>query len=138
MAHWRLLTALALAAATLAACSGGEAGAPTTTGGPAPLTFHPTINDSGQGVLQLHPGDEVAPRLPLNGLQVPGWVLTLPPNPAVLRGGDDLRFFPSETGQGGAGYQEFSFSAVGPGRTSFTLTHGFQQFTCTVEVAPAG
>ena len=102
-----------------------------------PITFVLTVDDTGN-LLQLRLGDEVVPRLPLTGYDDDGWVMTVSPNPAVLGGGDDMRFFPSEVDQGGVAYHEFSFIAVGPGRTSVTLTHGFQQFTFTVQVADPG
>ena len=137
MARWKLTTALALAAALLAAC-GGEAAPAATTTGASPLTYYLTIDDSGDGVLRVAPGEEIVPRLPLSGPNDPGWQLVVFPNPSVLGGGDDLRFIPSEAGQGGVAYQEFSFTAVGPGRTSFILTRGVQRFVCNVEVAPAG
>ena len=89
----------------------------TTADDSTPITFTLTIDDSGN-VLQVRPGDEVMPRLPLTGHQDNGWVMTVSPNPAVLGGGDDLRFFPSEVDQGGVAYHEFSFIAVGPGRTT--------------------
>jgi hypothetical protein len=137
MAHWRRLVALAACGLALAAC-GGDAGTPTTTTAVlTPITFNLTVNDSGNE-LRLRLGDEVVPRLPLTGYDDEGWVMTVSPNPAVLGGGDDMRFFPSEEDQGGVAYHEFSFIAVGPGRTSVTLTHGFQQFTFTVQVADSG
>jgi len=136
MAGWRGLKVLAACVFALAGCGEGAAGElPTTTAGdPGPITFNLSVEDSGN-VLRVRPGDEVVPRLPLNGYQDPGWVMTASPNPAVLGGGDDLLFFPSEIGQGGGAYHEFSFIAVGPGRTTVTLTHGLQRFTLTVQVA---
>jgi hypothetical protein len=137
MAHWRCLVALAACGLALAAC-GGDAGTPTTTTSAlTPITFNLTVNDSGNE-LRLRLGDEVIPRLPLTGYDDEGWVMTVSPNPAVLGGGDDMRFFPSGEDQGGVAYHEFSFIAVGPGRTGVTLTHGFQQFTFTVQVADSG
>lgn len=137
MPRWKALLVPAALAAVLAAC-GADAGTPPTTAAPlTPITFTLSVNDSG-GVLQVRPGDEVVPRLPLTGIDDDGWVMTVSPNPAVLGGGDDLLFFPSETGQGGVAYHEFTFIAVGPGRTTVTLTHGFQQFTFTVQVAERG
>jgi hypothetical protein len=127
----------AMLAAVLTAC-GGDAGiAPIATSSPTPITFSLSVNDSGN-VLRVRPGDEVVPRLPLTGIEDDGWVMTVSPNPAVLGGGDDLLFFPSEAGQGGVAYHEFSFIAVGPGRTTVALSHGFQQFTFTVQVAARG
>lgn len=137
MARWRAVLALAALAAVLGAC-GSDAGTPPTTAAPlTPITFTLSVSDSG-GVLQVRPGDEVVPRLPLTGIDDDGWVMTESPNPAVLGGGDDLLFFPSEVGQGGVAYHEFTFIAVGPGRTTVTLTHGFQQFTFTVQVTERG
>ena len=134
MAGWRGLTALAACALALGACGGGG-GATTTTGAATTaITYTLTVDDTGN-LLRLRPGDEVIPRLPLTSTDDAGWVLTESPNQAVLAGGDDLRFFPSEIGQGGAAYHEFSFIAVGPGRTTVTLTHGFQKFTFTVQVS---
>ena len=139
MARWRGLWVPAACALALAACGGGAAPSATTTDGraTAPITFTLTVNDTGN-LLRLRPGDEVIPRLPLTGYNDDGWVLTGAPNPAVLGGGDDMLFFPSEPDQGGVAYHEFSFIAVGPGRTSVTLAHGLQQFTFTVQVADQG
>jgi hypothetical protein len=137
MRQWTGLLVPAALAAVLAACGADAGTAPTTTAPPTPITFTLSVNDSG-GVLQVRPGDEVVPRLPLTGIEDQGWMMTMSPNPAVLGGGDDLLFFPSETGQGGVAYHEFTFIAVGPGRTTVTLTHGFQQFTFTVQVAERG
>jgi hypothetical protein len=135
LAQRRLPAFLLLCGILLAACGGGGTALSTTVPG-SPLTFYLNIDDSGSDVLQVHVGDSVVPRLPLTGTEDAGWVLSVPPNPTILGGGDDLRFFPSEVGQGGAAYHEFSFIAVGTGRTSFTLTHGLSRFLCTVEVAP--
>ncbi|MFH1330246.1 MAG: hypothetical protein ABIJ48_06325 [Actinomycetota bacterium] len=133
MARWIGFAALAACGFALASCGDGAGTVTTTVGDPTPITFNLTIADSGN-VLRVRPGDEVVARLPLTGHQDVGWVVTVSPNPLVLGGGDDLRFFPSETDQGGVAYHEFSFVAVGPGRTTVTLTHGFQQFTFTVQV----
>jgi hypothetical protein len=136
MAHWRGLVTLTACGLALAAC-GSDAGMPTTTTSAlTPIMFILTVDESGN-LLRLGLGDEVVPRLPLTGYDDEGWVMTVPPNPAVLGGGDDMRFFPSEVDQGVA-YHEFSFIAVGPGSTSVTLTHGFQQFAFTVQVADRG
>jgi hypothetical protein len=124
-------------AAVLAACGAAPGSPPAATASPTPITFGLSVDDTGN-VLRVRPGDEVVPRLPLTGIEDDGWVMTVSPNPAVLGGGDDLLFFPSEAGQGGVAYHEFSFIAVGPGRTTVTLTHGFQQFTFTVQVAARG
>jgi hypothetical protein len=137
LARWKTLTVTALLAAVLGACGDGEAGAPSITIPGDSITFNLGIDDSGK-VLRLRSGDEVAPRLPLSGHDDPGWVLTVAPNPAVLGGGDDMMFFPSEVDEGGVAYHEFDFIAVGPGQTTVTLTHGFQQFTFTVQVAADG
>lgn len=137
MRRWRGLLVPAAVAAVLAACGTDAGPAPTTLAPLTPITFTLSVSDSG-GVLQVRPGDEVVPRLPLTGIEDDGWLMTVSPNPAVLDGGDDLLFFPSEAGQGGVAYHEFSFIAVGPGRTTVTLTHGFQQFTFTVQVAARG
>lgn len=141
MPRWRALSVPAALAAALAAvltACGSDAGtAPIATASPTPITFNLSVNDSGN-VLRVRPGDEVVPRLPLTGIEDDGWVMTVSPNPAVLGGGDDMLFFPSEAGQGRVAYHEFSFIAVGPGRTTVALSHGFQQFTFTVQVAARG
>jgi len=138
MRRWRALAVpaalAALLAAALAACSSDAGTAPIATASPTPITFNLSVNDSGN-VLRVRPGDEVVPRLPLTGVEDEGWVMTVSPNPAVLGGGDDMLFFPSEAGPGRVAYHEVSFIAVGPGRTTVALTHGFQQFTFTVQVA---
>ena len=133
----RGLVAFVACGFALASCGNGAGPVTTTAGAPTPITFTLTIADSGN-VLRVRPGDEVVPRLPLTGYQDDGWVVTVSPNPSVLGGGDDLRFFPSEVDQGGVAYHEFSYIAVGPGRTTVTLNHGFQQFTFTVQVAERG
>jgi hypothetical protein len=158
MARWRLPAALAICAALLAACGEGSAttlaasststpagadqanttttSAPTTTtrAATAPITFTLSIDDDGVR-LRLRQGDEVVPRLPVAGLTDPGWVVLIPPNPAVLAGGDDLLWHPSEIDQGGVAFHEFYFVAAGPGQTSVTLTRGWQEFTFTVVVS---
>ena len=161
MARWRTPAAVALGAVLLAAC--GEAtvvaaGSTTTStvaapdrpphttslitttllpGDERPIIFTLGIDDDGVR-LRIRPGDEVVPRLPLAGLEDPGWVLVMPPNPAVLAGGDDLLWRPSELDHGGVAFHEFSFIAAGPGETTATLIHGWQEFTFTVLVAPYG
>jgi hypothetical protein len=138
MSPLKVLPALMALGLGLGACA--EPGVTVSTGPVAAsssLTFNLTIDDSGH-VLRVRQGDEVVPRLPLAGYQDPGWVMSVPPNPAVLGGGDDLRFFPSEADEGGVPYHEFSFIAAGPGRTSFTLAHGLQEFHLTVQVAGDG
>lgn len=100
----------------------------------APITFRLGMNDD-RTRLRLRPGDEVVPRLPLAGLDDPGWVITLAPDPSVLAGGDDLLWHPSEIDQGGVAFHEFDFIAAGPGETTVVLTHGYQQFTFTVVVS---
>jgi hypothetical protein len=137
MARWRGFVALAACGLALAACGDDAGSSSTTTAATAPITYTLGVADTGH-VLQLRPGDEVVPRLPLTGPNDDGWVMTVSPNPAVLGGGDDMRFFPSEVDQGGVAYHEFSFIAVGEGRTSVTLAHGFQQFTFTVQVTDLG
>jgi hypothetical protein len=154
MGSWRIVTAAALGAVLLTAC--GEeavvaadsttstlAGADqTTVPAPdlttvaewAPITFTLGIADDGAR-LRLRPGDEVVPRLPLTGLSDLGWILFIPPNPAVLGGGDDLLWRPSEIDQGGVAFHEFNFIATGPGETTVTFIHGWQEFTFTVLVA---
>jgi len=108
---------------------------PTTTlAEPPPITFTLNINDDGLR-LRLRPGDEVVPRLPVAGVTGAGWVVLIAPNPAVLAGGDDLLWQPSETDQGRLGFHEFYFIAAGPGQTSVTLTRGWQEFTFTVVVS---
>lgn len=154
MTPWRLVTA-ALSVVLLAAC-GDQAvvaagstsstlpgpteivtttAAPTTTaiGWPS-ITFTLGIDDDGAR-LRIRPGDEVVPRLPLTGLNDQGWILLIPPNPAVLAGGDDLLWRPSEIEHGGVAFHEFDFIATGPGETTVTFTHGWQEFTFTVLVA---
>jgi len=153
MTGWKVTTAAAVGAVLLAGC-GGElvivastttlAGADqttttitTTTTSPdvaAPITFALGIDDDGAR-LRLRPGDEVVLRLPLSGLDDPGWALVISPDPAVLAGGDDLLWHPSEIDQGGVAFHEFAFIAAGPGETTVTLTHGWQEFTFTVLVA---
>jgi hypothetical protein len=137
MARWRGFVALAACALVLAACGDDTGATSTTTTAAVGITYTLGVGDTGH-VLQLHPGDEVIPRLPLTGPSDEGWVMTVSPNPAVLGGGDDMRFFPSEVDQGGVAYHEFSFIAVGEGRTTVTLTHGLQQFTFTVQVTDSG
>ncbi len=137
MAYWRGFVVLAAGGLALAACGGGTATPTTTAAAPTAITYDLTVDDTGH-VLQLRPGDEVVPRLPLTGYDDEGWVMTLSPNPAVLGGGSNMRFFPSEVNQGGVAYHEFTFIAVGQGRTSVTLTHGFQHFTFTVQVTDRG
>lgn len=137
MPRWRTLLVPAVLAAVLTACGGDAETTPTTPVQMTPITFTLSVSDSDK-VLQIRPGDEVVARLPLTGIEDDGWVMTASPNAAVLGGGDDMRFFPSEAGQGGVAYHEFSFIALGPGRTSVTLTHGFQQFNFTVDVAAPG
>ena len=154
MGRWKLMAALATGAALLAGC--GEATlvasistttavagvGPTTTtttttaaSDVAPsITFALGINDDGAR-LRVRPGDEVVLRLPLSGLDDPGWILVIPPDPEVLAGGDDLLWHPSEIDQGGVAFHEFNFIAAGPGETTVTLTHGWQEFTFTVLVA---
>jgi hypothetical protein len=152
MARWRIVAAMATGAALLTGCGEGAmvaaatstitvAGADqmttTTTAaaaGVAPITFALSMDDDGAR-LRVRPGDEVVPRLPLSGLDDPGWVLAVPPDPAVLAGGDDLLWHPSEIDQGGVAFHEFAFIAAGPGQTTVTLTHEWQEFTFTVLVA---
>ncbi|MBP1631876.1 MAG: hypothetical protein H6Q11_164 [Acidobacteria bacterium] len=155
MTLWKVMAAAAaVGAALLAGCGGGElvvaastttpAGADqttttiaTTTTSPeaaAPITFALGIDDDGAR-LRVRSGDEVVPRLPLYGLDDPGWALMVPPDPAVLAGGDDLLWHPSEIDQGGVAFHEFAFIAAGPGETTVILTHGWQEFTFTVLVA---
>jgi len=154
MGRWKVMAALATGAALLAGC--GEAtvvasiSTTTAVGGVGPMTTTTTttaapdvapsitfalgINDDGAR-LRVRPGDEVVLRLPLSGLDDPGWILVIPPDPEVLAGGDDLLWHPSEIDQGGVAFHEFNFIAAGPGETTVTLTHGWQEFTFTVLVA---
>ena len=99
-----------------------------------PITFTLGINDDGLR-LRLRPGDEVVPRLPVAAVADTGWTVLIPPNPAVLAGGDDLLWRPSETNQGRLAFHEFYFVAYGPGQTSVTLARGWQSFTFTVVVS---
>jgi hypothetical protein len=130
--------AVVAAANTTTIVAGADQTITTTTTtqpeGAAPITFALGIDDDGAR-LRIRPGDEVVPRLPLSGLDDPGWVLAIPPNPAVLAGGDDLLWHPSEIDQGGVAFHEFAFIAAGPGETTVTLIHGWQEFTFTVLVA---
>ena len=64
-----------------------------------PITFTLGIDDDGLR-LRLRPGDEVVPRLPVAAVADAGWNLLVAPDPAVLRGGDDLLWRPSETDDG--------------------------------------
>lgn len=155
MAPWRILAAAACGAVLLAACGEEVVVAADTTTSTLPrpgrttvtspavtstipewalITFTLGIDDDGAR-LRIRPGDEVVPRLPLTGLSDPGWILVIPPNPAVLDGGDDLLWRPSEIDQGGVAFHEFGFIATGPGETTVTLIHGWQEFTFTVLVA---
>jgi hypothetical protein len=158
MGRWRFPAAVAIGAALLAACAdttvvaaddgttSTSAAADQTTAGPGrittttlpdqsrSITFTLGINDDGAR-LRIRPGDEVVPRLPLAGLEDPGWILVVAPNPAVLAGGDDLLWRPSEIEHGGVAFHEFNFIAAGPGETTVTLIHGWQEFTFTVLVA---
>jgi len=154
MGRWKVMAALATSAALLAGCgeatmvasistttavagAGPATTTTTTTAAPdvaAPITFALGINDDGAR-LRVRPGDEVVLRLPLSGLDDPGWILVIPPDPEVLAGGDDLLWHPSEIDQGGVALHEFNFIAAGPGETTVTLTHGWQEFTFTVLVA---
>ena len=154
MGRWKVMAALATGAALLAGCgeatmvasistttavaAAGFATTTTTTttapDGAASITFALGINDDGAR-LRVRPGDEVMPRLPLSGLDDPGWILVIPPDPKVLGGGDDLLWHPSEIDQGGVAFHEFNFIATGPGETTVALTHGWQEFTFTVLVA---
>jgi hypothetical protein len=132
--------AVVAAASTTTLVAGADQMTTTTTttttqpDGAAPITFALGIDDDGAR-LRVRPGDEVVPRLPLSGLNDPGWVLAIPPDPAVLAGGDDLLWHPSEIDQGGVAFHEFAFIAAGPGETTVTLTHAWQEFTFTVLVA---
>ena len=137
MPRWRTSLVPAVLAVVLAACGGDAGTTPTTIDQMLPIVFRLSVNDSDK-VLQIRPGDEVVARLPLTGIEDDGWVMTASPNPAILAGGDDMLFFPSETDEGGVAYHEFSFIAAGPGRTSVTLTHGFQRFSFTVQVTVRG
>lgn len=134
MARWTAIVVMTACGAALAACGSGAGTVIAGADDRIPITFTLSIGDSGNA-LRVRPGDEVVARLPLTGYDDPGWVLTVAPNPVVLAGGADQRFFPSEIGQGGVAFHEFSFVAVGPGRTTVTLRHGFQRFTFTVQVA---
>lgn len=155
MSPWRMLAAVAGSAVLLAACgeevvvaadsttttvaAAGQVTTTITTTAPGvawlPITFTLGIDDDGAR-LRIRPGDEVVPRLPLTGLTDPGWVLLIPPNPAVLAGGDDLLWRPSEIDHGGVAFHEFGFIAIGPGETTVTFVHGWQDFSFTVLVGP--
>lgn len=164
MARCRLPAAVTICAALLAACGDGDpavvaasstttwardvgttttvAAPPTTVTttarplGPLPITFTLGINDNGLR-LRLRPGDEVVPRLPVTALAETGWDVLIPPDPAVLTGGDDLLWRPSETDHGRLAFHEFYFMASGPGQTTVILTRGWQEFMFTVVVSPA-
>jgi hypothetical protein len=159
MARCRLPAAVAICAALLAACAEGgvtvaasstttltgreeqptsttvaSSSTITTLGQPAPITFTLGIDDDGLR-LRLRPGDEVVLRLPVAGVTDIGWVVLVAPNPAVLAGGDDILWGPSEVHQGGLAFHEFYFIAAGPGQTTVTLTRAWQEFTFTVVVS---
>jgi len=154
MGRWKVMATLATGAALLAGCgeatmvasistttavagAGPATTTTTTTAAPdvaAPITFALGIDDDGAR-LRVRLGDEVVLRLPLSGLDDPGWILVIPPDPAVLAGGDDLLWRPSEIDQGGVAFHEFNFIAAGPGETTVALSHGWQEFTFTVLVA---
>jgi len=131
--------AVVAAASTTTTVAGADQTTTTTTttttqpDGAASITFTLGIDDDGAR-LRIRPGDEVVLRLPLAGLADPGWVLLVPPNPSVLGGGDDLLWRPSEIDRGGVAFHEFDFIATGPGETTVTLIHGWQEFTFTVLV----
>jgi hypothetical protein len=116
--------ALLVVVLTTSACAGSDTGVATTTTqlNSGSTTFAIYIHDTGKRLL-VRPGDEVLVRLPLAGLDDADWLLVTPPDPSVLGGGDNLRFYPSEPDQGEA-YHEFTFVAVGPGEATVSLRQG--------------
>ncbi len=117
------LTLLAVVMAA-SACAGTDTGATTTTSqiNTGSTTFALGIADTGRRLL-VRPGDEVIVRLPIAGLDDADWLLVAPPDPSVLGGGDNLRFYPSTPEQGEA-FHEFTFIAVGPGEATVSLRQG--------------
>jgi len=131
-----MLMAIVLA---MAACADGAVDT-TTTMMPAnagSITFALGIDDSGKRLL-VRPGDQVIVRLPITGTNEPDWQVVTPPDPSVLGGGDNLRFYPSEPEQGRP-FHEFTFVAVGPGEATIALfqspiTEEAPPLTFTIEV----
>lgn len=134
-----LLTVLALA---VAACGGGGSDDTTTTttaeGAPESIPFVLTVDDDGR-TLSVLVGDEIVPRLRLEGVGDPGWEIVQAPDPAVVRGGSDLMFFPSEEERDREAYHEFLFIASGPGSTQIVLrkVDDTNQVAFLIEVAEA-
>ena len=108
----------------VSACAGADTDAttPTITANPAEITFLLGIEDSAKRLL-VRPGDTVIVRLPISGHGDPDWFVVTPPDPSVLSGGDNRRFYPSEPDQGDA-YHEFTFTATGPGEAAIALFQG--------------
>ena len=139
MASRRILISLLALALAAAACGGGGSEETTTTviaGGPESIPFVLTVDDD-EKTLSVLVGDEIVPRLTLDGVADPGWEIVQFPDPAVVRGGDDLQFFPSEEERNRDAYHEFNFLASGPGITTIVLRRidGTLQVTFTVEVS---
>ena len=102
----------------VSACAGDDTTSTTTTiaDSPAEITFLLGIEDTSKRLL-VRPGDTVIVRLPISGVDDLDWYVVTPPDPSVLAGGDDQRFYPSEPDQGEA-YHEFTFTATGPGEAA--------------------
>ena len=136
----RIPALLAVLALATAACGGGGSGETTTTttpeGDPESIPFVLTVDDDGK-TLSVLVGDEIVPRLTLDGTGDPGWEIIQAPDPAVVAGGDDLMFFPSEEERDRDAYHEFNFIASGPGLTSIVLRRvdGTDQVSFTLEVS---
>jgi len=86
------------------------------------VTFTVSASMSGS-TLVVGVGDEVLASLPIEADGIDSWEIVEPPDHDILRLGGSFTFFPSEPGQGRATH-DFSFTAVGPGETSLTLTLG--------------
>lgn len=139
MASRRILITLLTLGLVAAACGGGGSEETTTTtdgDGPEAIPFVLTVDDDGK-TLTVLVGDEIVPRLLLDGVDDPGWEIAQAPDPAVVRGGDDLMFFPSEEERDRDAYHEFNFIAAGPGTTAmaFRKVDGSRQVAFTIEVA---
>jgi hypothetical protein len=108
----------------LPACAGTDTGITTTTtpATPGNTTFALSADDTGKRLL-VRPGDEIIIRLRIADSEDPDWTLAARPDPSVLGGGDNLRFYPSEPDQGDA-FHEFTFIAVGPGEATVVLYQG--------------
>jgi hypothetical protein len=108
---WATVTAVALLVVLAGATEATATGDTVTV----------SIDDDG-AFIPVGVGDEVSPVLPLSGSEDPGWFLASSPDASVVRGGDNLRYLPSEPGQG-TPTDVFSFMAAGVGETVITLIH---------------